>query len=77
MEIGKQYRLDPPLLLGGKTFLEARCVDQVPNQPNVYIMRGVPDEGDDEETFGFNFTHRGKTRVVPIDDSPPHLRLVC
>ena len=69
---GQWYDLDPPASVAGKTFQHVMCEYQVPNHPNEYSVRGVPDGGNEEEPFILRFTGEGRVRVT----SAPKLRLI-
>jgi hypothetical protein len=64
MEDGTWYDLDPPANVGRKVFRRVVCEYQVPNNPNEYSVRGIPDGGSEEEPFILRFTPDGKVRPM-------------
>ena len=61
MKDGDFYDLKPPSRVGGKIFPRVQCEYRVPNNPNEYVVRGIPDGGDKPESFVLRFTDRGLT----------------
>ena len=73
MKDGQWYNLTPPSIIKGKKFPKVRCWYQVPSNPNEYVVCGVPEGGNEEETFILRFTDRGVK--VTLSNPPPHLCL--
>jgi len=67
MEVGIFYDLDPPAVIGGKIFRRVECIFQVPGHPDEYVVRGIPDGGTTQESFGLKFTQQG--RIKPVRSS--------
>lgn len=63
MEDGVWYDLTPPANIKGKKFHRVICEYRVPNKPNWYSVRGVPEGGKKEEPFILQFSAKG--RVMP------------
>lgn len=59
MRDGEFYDLRPPSRIKGKIFPKVQCEYRVPNHPNEYVVRGIPDGGDEPESFVLRFTDRG------------------
>ncbi len=77
MEDGQLYKLTPPSQIKGQKFSEVYCEYQVPANPNEYVVRGIPEDGDKEDFFLLIFTDKGVS-VTPIETSSqtPNLKAV-
>ena len=64
MQDGVSYDLDPPSEVGGKPFDRVECKYQVPNNPNEYVVSGVPRGGAQIESFVLRFTKTRGTHVA-------------
>ena len=63
MKDGEFYDLTPPSRRTGKTFHRVRCEYRVPNNPNEYVVEGIPEGGDKPESFVLRFTGLGVVRI--------------
>ncbi len=70
------YTLVPPAIVGGKKFPFVLCEYQVPNQPNEFVVRGVPEGETTDEAFVLIFTERGRLKATPTAPPLQKLRLV-
>lgn len=75
MEDGKWYLLNPPSVICGKIFKKVQCEYRVPNKPNEYSVRGIPEGGIKNEPFILRFTENGRV-VATRTDPPRHLHIV-
>lgn len=74
MEAGKWYNLSPPSVVNGKKYHKVRCWYKVPNQKNEYVVNGIPEGSEKEQSFVLQFTDHG-VKVTPTVP-PPHLYVV-
>ncbi|OGY42761.1 MAG: hypothetical protein A2Y67_02475 [Candidatus Buchananbacteria bacterium RBG_13_39_9] len=63
MEEGVFYDLTPPSVIQGKIYHRVMCEYRVPNQPDEYVVKGIPEGGVTPKSFVLKFTDRGK--VIP------------
>lgn len=75
MEEGGWYLLNPPSIICGKVFKKVQCEYRVPNKPDEYSVRGIPEGGTKSEPFILRFTDKGKT-VATRTDPPRRLHIV-
>ena len=68
MEDGVFYDLDPPSVVQGQVFRRVLCEYRVPDHPDEYSVKGVPDGGTKEEPFLLRFTSQGRVRAVRSKD---------
>lgn len=57
------YRLDPPVIICGRMFINVRCEFQVPNGPSEYVVRGIPEGGKKEESFVLIINRKGTVKI--------------
>lgn len=84
MRDGEFYDLQPPSVIGGKKYVRVQCEYQVPNHPNEYVVRGIPEGGAVVESFVLRFTDRGvsvtpaaeKELVAPRAATRPAFRVI-
>jgi len=62
MNEGTFYDLDPPAVIKGKVFRRVRCEDQVSNSSNEFVVKGIPQEGTETESFVLRFTSSGRVQ---------------
>lgn len=69
------YELNPLAKIHGKKFKRVQCEDPIPNKPNEYIVRGIPEGEAKMESFVLIF---GKDKGVMVTRTTPpsHLCLV-
>jgi len=63
MQDGVFYDLSPPAIIAGKRFHRVQCEYQVPNKPEEYVVKGIPEGGEREEPFLLRFGQRGKVEI--------------
>ena len=73
MKDGVFYDLDPPAVIHGKRFHRVKCEYQVPNIPNEYSVRGVPEGGEKEEPFILRFIEKGRVRAFRSKNQGPQI----
>ncbi len=73
MEDGVIYDLNPPAVINGKRFHRVKCDYRVPNNPNEYSVRGVPEGGEIEEAFILRFTEKGRVRAFRSKNQGPQI----
>ena len=71
MEDNIFYDLDPPAIIGGKKFHRVQCEYQVPNKPDEYVVKGIPEGGEKEESFVLRFTQKGKVKAFRSKSQGP------
>jgi hypothetical protein len=59
MKDGVFYNIDPPSNIQGKKFSRVQCEYKVPNKSNEYVVKGIPEGGNQPESFVLIFTDRG------------------
>ena len=64
---GQFYDLRPPSVNGAGTFTRVQCEYQVPNHPNEYVVKGIPEGGTEPKSFVLRFTDRGVSATVAED----------
>ena len=62
MQDGVFYDLRPPAIILGKKFHRVQCEYQVPRKSNEYVVRGIPEGGEKEESFVLMFTQKGRVK---------------
>ena len=80
MQDGVFYDLNPPAIVvrrmspyTRKIFPRVQCEYHVPNHPDEYVVRGVPEGGDKEESFVLKFTQKGKVRAFRSESQGPKI----
>ena len=74
MTDGTFYDLNPPAQIQGEFFRHVQCEYQVPNRPDEFVVKGIPEGGTTLKSFVLSFTKTG--RVVPTHSaSQTFLRL--
>ena len=73
MEDNIFYELSPPAIIGGKKFNRVQCEYQVPNKPNEYVVKGIPEGGEKEESFVLRFTKKGGVRAFRSENQEPRI----
>jgi len=73
MEDNIFYDLNPPAIIGGKRFHRVQCEYQVPNKPDEYAVKGIPEGGEKEESFILRFTQKGRVRALRSENQGPHI----
>jgi len=68
MKDGVFYDLRPPAVVLGKRFHRVICEYQVPGKPNEYVVKGIPEGGEKEESFVLRFTQKGVVRSFRSED---------
>ena len=68
MEAGVFCDLNPPANIKGKTFYRIQCEYQHPNIPNEYVVKGIPENQTEAESFVLKFTRTGKVAPHRSDD---------
>ncbi len=78
MEDEQWYNLTPSAEIGGKRFSLVFCEFQHPKVSNEYVVRGVPDGEEEEESFVLRFSEKGRVKAVPTEPplKKPDLQLV-
>jgi len=59
MENGVFYDIDPPSQFLCKIFHRIMCEYRVPNNPDEYVVKGIPQGESKPESFVLRFTSRG------------------
>lgn len=67
------YNLRPPAIIMGKKFHRVQCEYQVPGKPNEYVVNGIPEGGEEEESFVLIFTQRGRVKAFRSEGQRPRL----
>jgi len=62
MEEGVFYDLNPSAAVKGERFSRVQCEYRVPNNPNEYVVKGIPDGGTRKKSFVLRFTKGGRVR---------------
>ncbi len=65
---GKFYDLNPPSRIGNEIYDRVQCEDQVPNNPNEYIVRGIPRGGTEPKSFVLRFNPGRGIRVTESEE---------
>jgi len=73
MEDNIFYDLDPPAIIGGKKFHRVQCEYQVPNKPDEYVVKGIPEGGKKEESFVLRFSKKGRVRAFQSESQEPRI----
>jgi len=71
MEDNVFYDLNPPAIIGGKKFHRIQCEYQVPNKPNEYVVKGIPEGEEKQESFVLIFTQKGRVRPFRSENQEP------
>ena len=73
MQDGIFYDLKPPAIIVGKRFHQVQCEYQVPGKPNEYVVKGIPEGGEKEESFVLRFTKKGRVRAFQSESQGPRV----
>jgi len=73
MEDNIFYDLDPPAIIEGKKFHRVQCEYQVPNKPDEYVVKGIPEGGKKEESFVLRFSKKGRVRAFRSEGQKPQI----
>ena len=73
MQDGVFYDLRPPAVILGKKFRRVQCEYQVPGKPNEYVVKGIPEGGEKEESFILRFTQKGKVKAFRSESQGPKI----
>ena len=73
MQDGVFYDLRPPAIIAGKKFHRVQCEYQVPGKPNEYVVKGIPEGGEKEESFVLIFTQKGKVNAFRSESQGPQI----
>lgn len=64
MEDGGFYDLHPPSVIGGQTYDRVQYEYQVPNNPDEYVVRGIPRGETGVQSFVLRFSRDRGVQVV-------------
>lgn len=77
---GVFYDLRPPAIVISKIspqvrkiFHRVQCEYQVPGKPNEYVVKGIPEGGEQEESFVLIFTQKGEVRAFRSESQGPKI----
>lgn len=73
MQDGAFYDLRPPAIIVGKKFHWVQCEYQVPGKPNEYVVRGIPEGEEKEESFVLRFTQKGRVKAFRSEGQGPRI----
>lgn len=73
MEDNIFYDLNPPATIKGKKFYRVQCEYQVPNNPDEYAVKGIPEGGKKEEPFLLRFSKKGRVGISRSKNQGPRI----
>ena len=65
---GRVYDFNPPVNIGGELYDRVQCEYQVPNNPNEYVVKGIPQDGTKIKSMVLRFTTTRGIRVTEASD---------
>lgn len=68
LQEGVWYDLNPPAIVAGETFHHVFCEYQVPREPDQFVMRGIPEGGNEKKSFVLIFKKTGRVRPTRSKD---------
>lgn len=68
MNEGMFYDLNPPAVIEGKMFHKVQCEYQVPNRPNEFVVKGIPQGATEIKSFVLRFTPSGEVQPSPSSE---------
>lgn len=73
MRAGVFYDLRPPAIIAKREFHRVQCEYQVPGKSNEYVVKGIPEGEEKEESFVLIFTQKGKVRPFRSENQGPQI----